>query len=175
MKEINIESLIDALDKGDVISLPTDTVDGYICDATNNDAINKIYEIKKRDNNKPLAIFVKNKDEFYKIIDGGKKAIGDDVINIIDTYWPGALTIICKKNKNVLPDFNNGLDTIAVRIPDDERILALLDRYDKPLAQTSANISGEGAISSKEGSKESTIIDITHKNIKVVREGMIKI
>ncbi|MCQ2609342.1 MAG: L-threonylcarbamoyladenylate synthase [Lachnospiraceae bacterium] len=160
---------------GEVLRVPTDTVYGYVCDAGNKLSIEKIYDLKKRDKKKPLGIFVHDIDDFYKIVDGGEGALSDDIKEMLKKYWPGALTVICKKRKDVLPFFNDGLDTIGVRVPKDDRLLNLMKESGCFLAQTSANISGESDISSSEidgkDTKASTIIDITSGNIEIVRQG----
>lgn len=175
MIDINIDNLIKCLGAGDVLRLPTDTVYGYICDAENKNAVAKIFEMKKRDEKKPLGVFVKDLPQFYDLVDGGKEGLREEVIDVIEKNWPGALTVICKKNPGVLEGFNEGLTTIGVRIPKDETVLSILERYGKPLAQTSANISGEKDEPVMRGGMASTIIDVTSGKIKVVREGSVKI
>lgn len=164
---------------GEVLRVPTDTVYGYVCDAKNKMAIDKIYEMKKRDKSKPLGIFVDNINKFYEIVDGGEDAISDDIKKILNKNWPGALTVICKKRKGILDNLNEGIDTIGVRIPNDKNLLALMKELNTPLAQTSANISGEKDVSSSkignDNTKASTIIDIADGKIKIIREGDVKI
>lgn len=166
---------VEKIKNGEVLRVPTDTVYGYVCDANNKFAIDKIYELKKRDKNKPLGIFVKDIDDFYKIVDGGKESLSDEVRKVLLKYWPGALTVICKKRKDVLIGLNDGIDTIGIRIPKDDALLELMKKAGCFLAQTSANISGERDESSNElngkKTKASTIIDITSGAIKIMRQG----
>lgn len=170
---------VEKIKNGEVLKVPTDTVYGYVCDASNKIAIEKIYKLKKREKNKPLGIFVKDINDFYKIIDGGEKSISDNIKEILKKYWPGALTVICKKRKDILIDLNDGIDTIGIRVPDNDDLLRLMNESGCILAQTSANISGESDVSSNiidgKDAKASTIIDIATGDIKIVRQGDIVI
>ena len=137
-----LELAIKTIDKGGVVICPTDTVYGFLADATNKKAVAKIYKIKKRVKSKPLPVFVKNfsmaKD--LALIDKNQE-------KIIKKYWPGKYTFILK-TKIKKPNTKNklhGIDkkTLALRMPDYKFLNNLLKRTDKPLVQTSANISGE--------------------------------
>ncbi len=189
----SVEKVIEALSLGKVLAIKTDTVYGLICDASNIEACDKIYEIKRRERTKPLAIFVKNIDEVKKYV--LENELSDDVVRVMEKYWPGPLTIILKKKKQVFDYITNGFDSIGIRIPSDIFLLNVLKNVDFPLAQTSCNISGENEykdaneIEKKIGSKvdlivdggevkeskASTIITINDNIIKVIREGTIKI
>ena len=187
------KKVIEDLKQGKVVAIKTDTVYGLICDANNIDACDKIYKIKKREKRKPLAIFVKSVDEVKKYV--LESEISKEIERIIEKYWPGPLTIILKKKKNLLEHITEGTDNIGIRIPNDKFLLEILNKINFPLAQTSCNISGESEyknvteIENKLGSKvdlivdggeindtkASTIIMIIKNKIKVIREGTIKI
>ncbi len=189
----DIKKVIEDLKQGKVIAIKTDTVYGLICDANNIDACDKIYRIKKREKRKPLAIFVKNIDELKKYV--VESELSKDLVKLIEKYWPGPLTIIFKKKKDVLEYITEGTDNIGIRIPNDRFLLEILNNIDFPLAQTSCNISGESEyknvteIENKLGSKvdlivdggeindskASTIIMVIDNKIEVIREGTIKI
>ncbi|MCX8094879.1 MAG: L-threonylcarbamoyladenylate synthase [Caldisericia bacterium] len=184
----NINEIKKILENGGVGIIPTDTVYGLCVNALNKEAIKRIYKIKKRDLNKPLVLFVKNRDEIknYGIVN-------DKCIKIIEKYIPGMITIVLKK-KN--PSFSISLkkfETIGIRIPDDQFIISLLNSLDFPLATTSANISGEKTPKDIDGLKRifmgvvdfivdggelgeipSTVIEIIDYEIKILREGKIK-
>lgn len=189
----DIEKVISDLNSGKVVAIKTDTVYGLVCDANNVEACAKIYKIKRRDKKKPLAIFIKNIDEVKKYVLNSE--LSTELVNIMEKYWPGPLTIIFKKRKNVFEHLTEGTNTIGIRIPNDEFLLDILNEVDFPLAQTSCNISGENEykdaleIENKLGneidliidggeisnSKASTIIMTYNNNIEVIREGTIKI
>ena len=142
-----ISTLVDSLHldlKSKVIAFPTDTVYGVGALIGDIDAISKIYELKKRDYSKPLAILVDEKDvSKYAYNFEGK------VKEIAYKYWPGALTIILKK-KEIISDFvTSNLDTVGLRMPNSNIALKLTSQFG-PLATTSVNISGSSPINNKD-------------------------
>ncbi|MDD5011847.1 MAG: L-threonylcarbamoyladenylate synthase, partial [Phycisphaerae bacterium] len=121
---------------------PTDTVYGFLADATNKKAVEKIYKIKKRPKSKPLAVFVKD-------LKMAKEMAEIDVRQekILKAKWPGKFTFIFQRKFPEVgpPEKLYGLDkkTIALRIPKYKFLNDLLNKINKPLAQTSVNISGQ--------------------------------
>ena len=187
-----IDEIIQKLNTNNcVLAIKTDTVYGLICNACDEDACKKIYKIKNREDNKPLAIFIKSIEELNKYIKDS--ALSDKVIELLKRYWPGALTVIFDKKDGVFDYLSCGQDTIGIRIPNDRLLLEILDKIDFPLAETSCNISGEAEyknaneIREKIGDKidfivdggdvakntPSTVIRISNDEIKVLRQGEI--
>jgi len=181
-----IETVARNLKRGGVVVAPTDTVYGLIADATNENAIKKIYAIKKRLPEKPLPIFVKNLAMAKKIA-----AISPSQQAILEEKWPGKITAVLKR-KYDLKIFGVADDTIALRIPFYHFINSLLETLDHPLSGTSANLSGKPASTKIDdiiqqflgqnslpdifvnagdlaNSKTSTIIDMTQPEIKIIR------
>ncbi|MBR3288527.1 MAG: threonylcarbamoyl-AMP synthase [Lachnospiraceae bacterium] len=128
-------------EEGKVVALKTDTVYGLVCNALDKKAVEKIYEIKKRESKKPLSIFVKNINEVEKYVDSSN--LTSYTKRLMEKYWPGALTIIFKKKDGTLNHLSPNSDGIGIRIPNDKDLKYILDNIDFPLAQTSCNISGE--------------------------------
>ena len=181
-----------ALENGQVLVLPCDTVYGLFCHAENQKSINKIFEIKGRDSNKPIGIYVKN-IAMAKVLARINKAQE----KILQKYWPGKVTFILRKKQGQLK--NVGAETtIGIRIPDYKLFQNLLEQIDFPLAQTSANISNQPAITKVqeiidcfENQKQkpdlvidagdlpeaqpSTVADLTSEKPKILRQGEIKI
>lgn len=178
----NIKEIITALKNGAVLVLPTDTVYGLVCDATNKKAVNKIYKIKKRDKSKPLGIFVKKIKDVRKcafINKDQEKILEDNKITVILKAKGKTLSSLVYKNK-----------TIGIRVPDYKLLNSVLDKFRNPIAQTSANISGKLATTKIKDilkdfknndvlvvdagnlpkSKPSTIIDLSNNNIKIIRK-----
>lgn len=174
---------------GKVLCFTTDTVwgVGVVVDYNLSSGLNKIYQMKKRDLNKPLAVLTSNIEEIKKHV------IYDQDIEDVMNKWPGALTIIFKKKDdffNELTDF----DTIALRIPNNHVSLSILD-YLGFIATTSVNLSNSEPLNNKEDIEKyfseyidylivdethlskvsSTIVDVTNKPFKVIRSGDIKI
>lgn len=184
-----IEKITDILLEGGVIGIPTDTVYGIICDATNQLAVQKIFEIKKRSAEKAIPIMAHN----LKMIRRITTSIPEIAMPMIDDLWPGALTLILRKSENVLK-YVSPSDTIGIRIPDNYLLLSLISFMERPIAATSANISGEPPILSAAELKKqfgdklnmiidvgeiaqsgvpSTIINLAGEPFKIIREGSI--
>ncbi|MEO0155601.1 MAG: L-threonylcarbamoyladenylate synthase [candidate division WOR-3 bacterium] len=124
--------IADILKNNGIIAIPTDTVYGLAVDGTNHEAIKRLRDLKKRAN-KPFTYFIpKRLLQNYAILTKKK---------IIDYFIPGPVTVILKKN----PECNLGdeEEKIGVRIPALDFIINFLDYYNKPIAVTSANISGD--------------------------------
>lgn len=180
----NFKKIITALKNGAVLVCPTDTVYGLVCDAHNNKAVEKIFEIKKRDKTQTVPVFVKDIEQAKELAD-----ISPKQEKVLRKNWPGQVTGVLEA-KPGLSELVYRKNTIALRMPKYELLNQVLDRFGGPLAQTSANISGEGAITEiakikvvfeKEDvlvvdagdlpkSKPSTIIDLTSDTIKVLRK-----
>lgn len=125
------------LKNGGVVICPTDTVYGFLADASNKKAVDKIYRIKKRPKSKPLPVFVKD----LKMA-GELAEISGEQAKILKKFWPGKYTFILKRKpgKKIY-----GVDkkTIAIRIPKYTFLNNLLKKINKPLVQTSVNISAQ--------------------------------
>ena len=133
-----IQETIELIKKGKVIICPTDTVYIPIADATNKKAIKKVFQIKKRYQKNPLPIFVKN-------IKMAKKLARIDKVQekFLKTVWPGKVTVVLKRKKKKIKLFGVNKKTIALRIPNFKLTNFLLEKLDRPLVGTSANISGQ--------------------------------
>lgn len=125
---------------GNVIALPTDTVYGLACDASNAYSVKKLYEIKARDDSKPVAICVADLKSFRYW--GKAEHLSDDLLNIL---VPGPVTIVVEKSENLdNPYLNSDTTKIGIRIPKFPFIQNLCKKLNnKPLALTSANRSSE--------------------------------
>ena len=144
----------DILSNGGVVICPTDTVYGFLADVSNKKAVDKIFKLKKRPRSKPLPVFVKDIKMAKSVA-----FIDQKQEEIIKKFWPGKTTFVLKKK-------NKG--TIALRFPKHKFLNDLLKKINKPLAQTSVNISGQPALNNiKEiinqfGDKVDLIIDVSN-------------
>ena len=191
----NIEKVADAvaevLQSGGVIIYPTDTIYGIGANAFNEEAIEKVMNIKNRDSEKPLSVFVKDIKSARRIA-----CIDSKVEKMLENIWPGPITAILRK-KDIVPYLLTGNgETIAVRIPQNKFILHLLEKVEFPIIATSANISGENNLFDAEeimktfGNKKnqidlfvnignikktqaSTIVDLTTTIPRIVRMGIV--
>lgn len=128
----------DVLKVGGVILYPTDTVWGLGCDATNEESIKRIIEIKGRDSGKNLLILVKDEDMLKDYVEH----IPEKALDVLRTAIQPT-TIIYPKAKNLPIHLLSGNESIGIRIPNHEFCQRLLSEYGKPIVSTSANISGE--------------------------------
>ena len=182
-----IKKSVEIIENGGIIVFPTDTVYGIGCNPYDANAVKKIYQIKSREKIKSLPVLASSIEIVKQIT-----IIDEFTEKIIKKYWPGPLTLILKlKDKNLKKSLNLE-DKIAVRIPNSECTLKLLNKCNL-LVGTSANISGDssftnpqecmknvknydvfvdgGTITSK---GESTIIEIENEKIQIIREGALK-
>lgn len=190
--ESELNKIKEILDNDGVIIFPTDTVYGIACNCFSEKSIKKVFDIKKRPENKPINVLSNNLDKIKLV----SKNINEKEKFLIDKYMPGALTIILDKNEKVSDILTAGLDTIGVRIPKNNISLRILENVSYPLATTSANISGDSAgIKITDFLKEfdgvvdaiidggetdlkvaSTIVRVESDNkLKIIREGTLKI
>lgn len=147
------------LKKGGVAIVPTDTVYGLICDGMDESAKRRIYDIKGRDENKPLIGFVDTIDK-VKIF----AEVPPEKENLLKRNWPGAKTYILTAKREIsLITAETG--KIAFRIPDHGFLLKLLKGFDI-VASTSANFSGEKAPSSIE-----EIPDALKEKVDIIIDG----
>ncbi len=186
-----INHAVKILKKGNIIAFPTETVYGLGADAKKNEAILKIFKLKKRPTFNPLICHFKNINEVKKQVVFTKKAK-----ILADKFWPGPLTLILKKRKNgnISNLASSGLDTLACRIPSNKIALKILNEFNGVIAAPSANLSSKLSSTSKKhvvknfGRKifivdggltnygiESTIVDLSKKIPIVLRPGAIKI
>ena len=134
---MNYELLCNLINNGELVIVPTDTVYGIIADATNEEAIRKVYFAKHRSFSKPLIIMVSSIDMLRRYV----KDISSVEQKLIEKYWPGRLTILFKKNNEISNLLTNGGEYIGIRLPDNKDLCALMNTLNKPLISTSANIS----------------------------------
>ena len=133
-----IKKAIDVLYKGGVILYPTDTIWGIGCDATNEDAVKKIYEIKKRSDTKSMLVLLDDVTRIPAYINVMPE-IAWDLIDVADK----PLTIIYPNAKNLAKNLVADDKSIGIRIANDDFCNQLIRKFRKPIVSTSANISGD--------------------------------
>lgn len=183
----HLEEAAEIIKLGGIGAFPTETVYGLGANALDGEAVKKIFEAKGRPQDNPLIIHIAKKEDIDKYVDEVPKFAEE----LMEKYWPGPLTIILKK-KNIVSDITSaGLDTVGVRMPDNDIALKLIELSGVPIAAPSANISGRPSptdierceedlngrvdfIVGSEKSKigvESTIVDATGEHLCVLRPG----
>lgn len=134
----DIIKALETLKKGGVILYPTDTIWGIGCDATNVEAVQRIYRIKKREDSKSLLVLMENPALLDRYVDDVPE-VAWDLVEISTT----PLTVIYPKAKNLAKNLITEDGSIGIRFTKEEFTSKLLQRFRKPLVSTSANISGE--------------------------------
>ena len=137
-----IEFAVQALKRGSVIAVPTDTLYGFACDASNAEAIENLYAVKGREKTKPVAVCVSRAEEVKKIceLDGKIEE------SLLRKLLPGAVTLLFKRKwtgTTLSKSLNPNVDNVGVRVPDCAFILDVCDAFDGAIALTSANTSGK--------------------------------
>lgn len=135
-----IDGAAEVIRRGGTVVFPTETVYGLGANALSGEAVKKIFAAKGRPSDNPLIAHVCCMDMIRYLIG---TPIGEKAELLIEKYWPGPLTLIFKKSANVPEEVTAGLDTIAVRMPDNPIALELIKRSGLPIAAPSANLSGK--------------------------------
>ena len=184
-----IEQVVDVLIAGGIIGYPTETIYGIGCSAFDAEAVERIYRLKGRDRQKTMILIAGDIVQVSELV----KSIPVSAEKLIDSFWPGPLTLIFEASSR-LHEFAFGKSkTIAVRIPDCTICLELIRETGFPLVSTSANISGQDAAVAAQQVAEafgdqldviidggpsperapSTLVDITRTPARIVRRGAI--
>jgi len=143
-----VSEATEIINNGGAIVCPSDTVYGLVCDATNKKAVEKIFKIKKRPKTKPLGVFVKDIKMAKELA-----VIDENTERFLKKNTPSKITVILKKRSDcvlaplvgtTLPaSAKASAGTVGIRIIKNDFINKILKEFSKPLAQTSANISGQ--------------------------------
>ena len=187
MQNDKLNLAVEAINNNQVVGIPTETVYGIGVNPYSQEAVNKIFDLKGRDEDKPLSILVSSYYDLQKL------DIVSTIPEVVELYWPGPLTIVVETTK----EFADGVGTknpfsIGIRVPDNELAIELL-KITGPLAVTSANRSGENDVTSNTEAEKifgsniaeylegaalhgsgSTIIDFRVEGGEILREGPLK-
>jgi L-threonylcarbamoyladenylate synthase len=180
-----------AIEAGAVIIYPTDTLYGLGADALSDSAVKRIYEVKGRDEGKPIHAIVADMQmaERYAYVDGAARMLAE-------RFLPGPLTLILKKKDGIETGIAKGIDTFGIRIPDNVFCKDLVEKFGGPVTTTSANRAGMHPMRAIEGiieqlgenasqvacaidagelplRKPSTVVDCSGERPIIVREGAI--
>lgn len=134
-----LETAKETILKGGLVAMPTETVYGLAADATNDNAVARIFEAKGRPQFNPLIIHVTGADMAKRYA-----AFSPLAESLANEFWPGPLTLVLPRNSKAAVSLlvSAGLDTLAVRAPDSLVAQKLIEAVDRPLAAPSANASG---------------------------------
>jgi L-threonylcarbamoyladenylate synthase len=187
-----IHSAAQALGAGHLIAFPTETVYGLGADATNPDAVKRIYEVKGRPADHPLIVHIASLDQMAQwAID-----IPEFAITLARDFWPGPMTLVLKRSAKAKDFITGGQETVALRVPAHPIALSLLQEFKEGIAAPSANRFGSLSPTTAEAVEEelkdylspqdlildggqclvgveSTIIDCTKETPFILRPGAI--
>lgn len=181
-----INAVADALQNHKIIALPTDTVYGVGVMYGDLKDLQRLKNAKHRPETKPIPMMVSSIEHMEQVA-----VVDERVKKIAERFLPGALTLVLRVKEEVPAEYTNGLETIAIRIPDEPFILKVIDVLNTPLLVTSANQSGaKTALTSDDVFEQlpdidgivlgtcralqaSTIVDCTQEKLKILRPGPI--
>jgi len=192
----NAEGLRNGLDrarqiilKGGIVAFPTESFYGLAGNASDEDAIRRLFKIKIRRDNSPILVLIPSLEYLEEYVED----VPEIALRLIKRFWPGGLTLLFKAGSEISPLLTAGTGKIGVRISSHPVAAALTRAVGSPITGTSANISGQqGCVTAKEvcetlgigvdlildagrtaGGKGSTILDVTVNPPEIIREGMI--
>jgi L-threonylcarbamoyladenylate synthase len=179
----------EVLKKGELLVYPTDTVYGIGSDIYNEEALKKTAALKERESVQPYIVLINSFAMLEELV-----TIEDKHLETVKRYWPGPLTVILNSKIKVSKYIDNGNGKIAVRMPNNKFCLELINAYGSPITSTSANIHAkpQGKVidiynefknkielfifdEEVQSFLPSTIIDCSSNDIKLVRDGVVKI
>jgi len=134
----NLPAIVELIEKGGIILCPTDTIWGLSCDAFNENSVNKIYQIKQRENDKPFILLTDSVDNLKKYI----KHIHPRIETLIH-YHLRPISVVYDANDVLPPYLKNKDNTVAFRVTKDAMLCELIQKLNRPIVSTSANISGQ--------------------------------
>ena len=189
-REAGIANAALAVQRGQLVVLPTDTVYGIGADAFDPEAVKRLLEAKGRGRDMPPPVLV----SAATTLDALAVGVPSYARALIEALWPGPLTIVCHQQPSLQWDLGDTRGTVAVRMPDHDVALELLSRTG-PLAVSSANTTGEAAATDADRAEEmlgasvtvilddgptlgpepSTIVDVTGPEGRLLRVGAISI
>ncbi len=187
-REHAIAAVADAVQRGEVVVLPTDTVYGVGADAFDARAVADLLAVKERGREMPPPVLV----PAARTLDGLAMDVPAYARRLIEAFWPGPLTLVLRAQSTLMWDLGDTNGTVAVRMPDDQIALELLG-LTGPMAVTSANRTGQPPATTVQQAREqlgdavslyldggpsrsgvaSTIVDCTGEDLRVLRPGAI--
>lgn len=189
-REAAVEAASLAVQRGELVVLPTDTVYGLAADAFDKDAVQDLLDSKGRGRDMPPPVLV----SAPTTLDALAVKVPTWARSLVEEFWPGALTLVCHAHTSLQWDLGDTRGTVAVRMPDHAVALEVLERTG-PLAVSSANLTGHPAATDADqaeemlgedvavivdggtspGGEASTIVDATTTPGRVLRVGAISV
>ena len=187
--EKNIAIAAEIIRKGGIVAFPTETVYGLGADAMNERAVTSVYAAKGRPSDNPLIVHIADAEELERLT----PSVTPLMRRLAAAFWPGPMTMVVRRNPQIPDATTGGLDTVAVRLPDNAATRALIRASGCPLVGPSANLSGKPsptkarhvvddlggrieAVLMGEDCRvgiESTVVDVSGEGLTILRPGII--
>ena len=132
---------VNVLNRGGAVIYPTDTVYGLAVSILREDAIERLFKIKKRPSSKPVPIIVRDIAMVKKFA-----FVNSKIEKVLNEVWPGPVTVVLEKKRDIPVSLTGGRQTIGMRIPDCPVTKLLMEHLEWPITATSANFSGEPSL-----------------------------
>lgn len=187
--ETGLNKAVEIILSGGVVAFPTESFYGLAVNAFDEEAIKRLFDIKKRRGDHPILILISSKD----VLDQYVAHISAIAQRLVNQFWPGGLTLVFEAGPNISPLLTAGTGTIGIRLSSHPIATELAKAVSVPITGTSTNISGQPACLNArevfdslgkevdlildggvtEGGKGSTILDVTVVPPRVLREGIV--
>jgi len=184
-----LDAALAVLRRGEVIVFPTETLYGLGCDAFDEAAVRRLYDLKRRDSRKPILVLAHD----MNLVADCVAAVPGAAQLLAEEFWPGPLTIVLPASSRAPSLLTAGTGKIGIRIPSSPLCLKLIGEFGRPVTATSANLSGQKDLQTVHGlltlfsgkvplildggvqkqTTPSTVVDVTSKRVKLLREGVI--
>jgi L-threonylcarbamoyladenylate synthase len=190
VREVDLKSAVELLQRGEVLIYPTETLYGLGVDIANEASLYRLFRLKGRDPGQPISVLVPNRNYIEKIV----KEIDSKSLILIEKYFPGSLTLVLRAASQVSPLLHAGTGWIGIRMSSHPLAEALVKAFGRPITTTSANPSGQESgrtlqqvkdyFQNEKGvallpggdlptSKGSTVVKMEGDVLKLLREGEI--
>lgn len=190
MNKVTEDKAVELFLQGKIGIFPTDTAFGIGCVVYDESAVERLFSIKKRPENKPTPVLVSSIEMAQNLV---QTNFSTRVRKIMERYWPGGLTLVLECNNEKIPNLvRGGTKTLGVRMPDSEMIKNIITKLNKPILAPSANFSNDKTPFKKDdinreflslvdfylegeckGEKSSTVLDCTNEPYTILREGAV--
>lgn len=187
--DLAVSEAVKFLREGKIIVYPTDTIYGLGCDALNEVAVKKIFEIKKRDAGRPLSVIVKDISKIKEI-----SSIDKEKEKVAASIFPGPYTLVFPGPRNIPKIITGGQNSIGIRIPDNLITKNISQYFKNSIVTTSVNLSGEEPLNDPfkiaeyfknkdfapdlildcgkiKDARPSIVVDLTRKSPQILRSG----
>jgi len=185
-----IHEIVQAIRDGKVVAYPTETFYGFGVDVSQETAIKRLFDLKRRDYGNPIAVIVADQEMLYTVVHD----VPETAKTLMEIFWPGPLTILFQTTDKISRQLTTNTGKIGIRVSSDPIAASIVKEMGRPLTTTSANLSGHPPSFSAQDvihyfgdkidyivdvgelppSLGSTVVDVSEEKIVLIREGVLK-